>query len=297
LLRFRQQALNTGIITGYFENDPTRVGLNYNVKLAYAVLGYNWNDLEIAANFKLLFNAKIGGIKANFQFKRLTPDWTHQFYFSNHYKWDNSDFAKINVLHFGGTYFNPNWQFQASYQNYLLGNYIVWNESGLPEQVAQAINISQITAQHRFNWRWLHMNNQIVLQVSSSNKVPLPNYYGQHKLYFEDHIFRNKSMLLQFGFDMQTMSNYYANAYNPATGQFQLQNAFTVPADPSINSAYLFYPAIDFFVGMKVKKVRAFLKLQHLNHNILPQKSYFASPYHPMPDLGFRMGLWWMFYD
>ncbi len=287
--------LNTGILNFHYQNDPKNYGLFYRLNANYATFGYNWGDMSLDFFGRLLFNAKIGGIKGSFTFKRLTPNHIDAFYFSNHYSWNN-DLSKINTVQIGATYYNPTLQLEAGYNNYVLNNYIIWNEEALPEQLSETVNISQITIQHHLNWRVWHLNNKIALQASTSKRIPLPVYYGQHRLYFENYLFKN-ALLTQIGIDLQTMSSYYANTFSPATGQFYLQSELKVPYDSSLSSSYLFYPVIDVFANFKINKALLFFKVQHLNQGLLPQKGYYATVNYPMPNRLFRFGVRWKFYD
>ena len=56
------------------------------------------------------------------------------------------------------------------------------------------------------------------------------------------------------------------------------------------------YPFIDFFINTKIKAVRAFFKIDHLNSGWIGNK-YQMTPNYPMNDRAFKLGISWRFYD
>ena len=86
---------------------------------------------------------------------------------------------------------------------------------------------------------------------------------------------------------MSYNSNYFGNAYAPAIGQFYVQN----------EQKLTFYPVVDVFLNVKIKKARIFVKMEHLNQGIFRQKGYYVSPNYAMPERLFRLGFSWAFYN
>jgi len=134
-----------------------------------------------------------------------------------------------------------------------------------------------------FNW---HLNNSILYQyVPDSTIIRLPEYVLEHSLYYENDLFK-KAMRLQIGASVYFVSNYFSDKYMPATGQFYLQD----------DKQYGNYPFIDFFINARVKAVRIFFKIDHLNSGWMGNK-YQMTPSYPMNDRAFKLGISWRFYD
>jgi outer membrane receptor protein involved in Fe transport len=115
--------------------------------------------------------------------------------------------------------------------------------------------------------------------------IRLPEFILEHSLYYENDLL-NKAMRLQIGASVYYISSYYADAYMPVTGQFFLQS----------EKKYGNYPFIDFFVAAKIKTVRIFVKVDHLNSG-WDKNNYILTPNYPYPGRTFKLGVSWKFYD
>jgi outer membrane receptor protein involved in Fe transport len=113
----------------------------------------------------------------------------------------------------------------------------------------------------------------------------LPEYTLEHSLFYENDIF-NRAARIQIGASVFYSSAYYADAYMPATAQFYLQD----------NKKYGNYPYIDFFVNAKVKNVRVFFKIDHLNSGWMGN-TYIPVQNYPMNGRAFKVGFSWRFFD
>lgn len=57
------------------------------------------------------------------------------------------------------------------------------------------------------------------------------------------------------------------------------------------------YPYVDLFVMAKWKRMRIFLKYQHLNKGLFGEGAYFSAANYPLNPGMFKIGLSWGFYD
>ncbi|OWY22143.1 hypothetical protein C7N43_13525 [Sphingobacteriales bacterium UPWRP_1] len=277
--------LNSGTLTFLFQSNPHNRFLQYNAQAKYALFGFNLADFWVNTNVRLQISPKVGGIKGRLIASRLTPDYINEFYFSNHFRWQNN-FNKINALQLWATYFNTALNLETGYANHTFTNYIVWNEAAQPQQLPDAINISQFYLQHHAAWKGLHLHTWAALQFSGTDKVQLPLLNYQNLFYWRKNLFRN-ALTAELGFLFYLNTAYFANAYAPATGQFYLQNTEKID----------WYPVADVYGVFKVKRVRLFVKMEHVNQGLLKRKSYFTAPHYPGIDRVFRFGASWMFYD
>ncbi len=91
---------------------------------------------------------------------------------------------------------------------------------------------------------------------------------------------------METGIDMHWKSAYKADAYDPITQQFYLQDDFNVYS----------YPVLDLFLNFRIKSFIAFLKFSHWNEYLfLP--GYFVTPFYPGQKRAFDIGLNWSFFD
>lgn len=277
--------LNSGAIHFVLQNNPNNKNFRYDIKAKYALYGFNLADFWAEGNFQLLWSERVGGLKGKMIASRLTPDYITEFYFSNHFRWQN-EFNKINALQFFASYVNPRLRVELTYANHTFTNYLIWNQNAQPEQLSEAVNISQIMLHHTLHWKNMVLQNRLGAQASSTGKIQLPAFWAQTLYYWQRPLFNN-ALLVQLGFLFNLHAGYYANAYAPSTGQFYLQQSEQVSP----------YPVIDVFGAFKIKRVRLYVRMEHVNQGLLPQKGYFTSPTYPGLDRAFRFGASWMFYD
>ena len=72
----------------------------------------------------------------------------------------------------------------------------------------------------------------------------------------------------------------------PATGQFYLQSQNKLGN----------YPFVDFFLNAKIKSVRVFVKVDHLNSGLMGN-NYMITPHYPYNDRMYKIGISWRFWD
>lgn len=277
--------LQSGMVFGRFEN-VNNDRLHYQAGGWYALFGYNLADFSLEGRLSFLLSGKLGGLRGRILLQNLTPSFISEQYYGNHLAWQN-DFRKIQSLQFWASYYNPLFHLETTYANHTLTNYIIWNEQAKPQQLSNAVNVSQFIIKHHLQWRKWHLDNILVLQLPSNNdQIHLPRFVGRHTLFWQGYLFSSKAVSTQIGLDVFENTRYAPDAYMPATGQFYLQSE-ELP----------FYPVADFFAHFKIKRLRVSLRVKHLNQGIFSQKGYFMAPNYPAFDRNFNFGIAWMFYD
>ena len=53
---------------------------------------------------------------------------------------------------------------------------------------------------------------------------------------------------------------------------------------------------VDFFLNVKIKTVRVFIKADHLNSS-MSGNNYMITPHYPANDRTFKLGISWRFWD
>lgn len=253
----------------------------------YYFAGYNLNDLHIAASaiYHSKDSAKVHhSFVAFFNFRLVEPTYIqHQFY-SNHRQWNNS-FGKQRIVHVGATYKAPEWNLDATFNAYLLNNYIYFDQNITPQQNTGVNSVFTLEIHKRFRaWRF-YFDNYFTGQYSSSDIIRLPYFVGRFSFYYQGYLFK-KALLLNAGFDITYNTPYKANAYAPVTSQFYLQDQITTGN----------YPFLDIFISAQVKTVRIFVKLRNTNQR-WPNVPYFGTPHNPLQDRSVQVGLSWNFYN
>lgn len=265
--------LQTGLLHFGFRSNPHFKYLQYQLKAQYALFGFNLADFDVQGNATLNLGEKLGKVSGQLRLARLTPPYLTQFYWGNHYQWNNA-FIKTTALQLWASYKNEKLGLKFTYANHTLGSYTVWNELGLPEQLDEAVNISQFIVKQQLKLGSFYMRNTAIFQASTSRKVPLPFYSGRHVFYVQRYLFK-KALLAQIGVTVNVNTAFFAPVYAPSIGQFYLQNIRNLP----------FAPTLDYYGSFQLKRARLFLKYEHLQTALSSQNRLF------------RFGVNWMFYD
>jgi hypothetical protein len=231
------------------------------------------------------------------------PAFMQENYFGNHDEWYNEFEApaanelKASVnLPLGRLQFKGGVQVSVVERHiYFTGN-IVDSLAGTKRRVnvrpQQADAAAQILSPFAFvRWEFapnLFWENEITYtQVSgkAESVFNIPTWLYNGSVYFEGEMFGG-NLYGQLGLDAHWKSSYYANAYDPVTRQYLVQNDFLVQA----------YPIIDVFFGFRIARTRVFVRMSHLNQG-LPAEGYFLTPYYSGTGRTFDLGIDWLFFD
>lgn len=253
----------------------------------YFFAGYNLNDLYINANisYRAKDSAKVHHqLNAFFNFSLVAPSYLEYQFYSNHRQWKNN-FGKQRVINVGANYIAPEWNFDASFNAYLLNNYIYFDKNITPQQNTGVNTVFTLELHKRFRaWRF-YFDTYATGQYSSSEIIPLPYFVGRFSFYYQSYLFK-KALLLNAGFDITYNTPYKANAYDPLTSQFYNQDQVTTGN----------YPFLDLFITAQVKTVRFFVRLRNTNQR-WPNVPYFGTPHNPLQDRSIQVGVSWNFYN
>ena len=277
---------NTYIGGALYKNRGKHIhyGFDGNVCLVGYKLGEFQVNGHMDAGFRLGKDSMTIAAKAFF--RNETPDYYLQHYRSNHYQWENT-FQKTLRLHVSGEVTYPTqWvkpKLNVSFEN--ITKHIYFDTDGLPKQMDGNIQVLAADLQLNITTPWINLDNHVIYQHASSDKLPLPALTLYHNLYYHGCWF--KALDAQIGVDMRFFTKYYAPILNPALGQFCVQNQEQVGNYPVMNVYANFY--------VRSLRLKLFAQYQHFNASFMG-KQYFEMPGYPMaPDM-FRAGLAWHFY-
>ncbi|MGB0930385.1 MAG: putative porin [Chitinophagales bacterium] len=281
---------NTGLLNFQVENDVQKSNrrFNYLLKAQYALFGFNSGDFNASASINYPISPQLGSLRLKGSIKNLSPDFVQNRWFGHYFNWDN-DFKKTQSLQIEVTYELPKLDLELSARTQVFDQLIVWNTLSQPTQLSSELSVSQFILKKGFRFlRKFHFDHTSIVQLSSSNFINLPTYWTFNSLYYQGYLFKGAAFA-KVGLDVHYYTNYFANGYNPATGQFYLQNQQKLE----------FYPVVDAYINVKIQRVRLFLAMQHLNQGLIPgfDNGYFEAVHHPMQDRALKFGVRWMFFD
>lgn len=264
--------------------------LQWGANAQYSFLGYYQNDFNVDAHVDISFypfkdKTEPITLSGRFNTSLKEPDWYSQHYYSNHYVWDNS-FGKTSTTKVEASLDIPKWRMEAFFGYALVNNYIYNDTLGTVRQHSGLLNVMSAYVRKDFKVWWFHLDNQALFQYSSDESVlPLPMFTFRMKYYIEIEAVKNV-LTVQLGADARFNTLYYAPAYNPALGTFQLQTREMLGNNPYI----------DVFVNMQWKRVNVFLKVINVGEG-WPDGGMMFSAYHYIkPTMGFKVGIHWPFY-
>jgi hypothetical protein len=244
---------------------------------------------------------KLGRLDVRLMSQRYSPTLMHyRLFISQQEIWNNS-FAKPIETSLMASYFLPKTKTTLHFQNHLINNLIYFDTLAMPKQADNAVNVIQFLVNQNFKRGSFHLDNTIgVQQISNTDILRHPSFVSKHSIYFEGYVFK-KAALARLGLDVRYNTNYFADNYQPATGQFYIQN------DKNITSV----PLIDAFLSFKIQTFRAFVKAENLNELIwgstytLNGRTFFVdtpihmeyAPNYASRGTTIRFGIHWRFYD
>ncbi|GAB3646554.1 putative porin [Echinicola sediminis] len=219
------------------------------------------------------------------------PTSMQQMYRGNLYQWTN-DFSNIGVDQIKG-------EIKADFAKVSIrpsltlnrvNNYVYFNESQEAEQAdgEAYMVIPGVKTSFRF-WNKLVWQSEVIYTTISgdaSDKFRIPEWFARSRIFFDGPMF-DENLFIQFGVEGRYRSDYYAEAYMPATQQYYLQNDFLVEA----------YPVVDAFVNLRINRTRVLFRYNHVNSGMLDVPGYFVSPYFTGLKGSLDLGISWYFFD
>ncbi len=280
-------AIHNIYLTGAIDFTPSdRLKISTSAHLA---LGEQAGDYRLAG--QLFFDLKqLGNLQVEAVNQLYEPTFVqHRFYNTGREAWNNN-FDKTLETSIIGTYNLPNLQLSVNGGYHLLTNYVYFDTLSAPQQTNELISIFQLGFEKNFTFGPVHLDNQLVYQKSTSDRVRLPELYFKNSLYIEGKVFK-KAMLARIGADLRMWTAYRPYTYQPLTGQFHLQDANNTG----------FTPLLDAFFIFKLTRFRFFFKVENILSSF--QKTYYSQtsdyllPFGFNKNGGMRLGISWRFVD
>lgn len=250
--------------------------------------GYRGGDLEIGADIALRAFIKNRPIQLSGRFSNVlrSPSYFEENYFSNHYAWF-TPLKKENETRFEVALTAPDYALEVGAWYGLSSDKIYIDSLCHINQSTSTVSVTGLYARKDFRIGGLHLDNRVLLQWSTDQKViPVPKASVVLSYYYEFDIVKDV-LRMQAGLEGRYNTKYYAFGYNPALAAFYNQREAKVGG----------YPMIDAFVSAKWKRMRIFVKLQHANYDLFGKRTYFSALHYPLNTRVLKLGFSWGFYD
>lgn len=251
------------------------------------LLGRNVGQTEltgiITKPFSLLGDS-LAFVSINGRIENKMPDFFQEEYYSNRIRWRN-ELKMEQHMTLSGTIKLPGRNADLSSNYALINNFIYNNGEGIPSQFGGQLLVLSAYADKDFILGNFHFRTRILWQKASNEEVlHLPDLSAFVSADYRFII--SKVLFTQLGLDTRYNTEYYADAYDPATGLFHLQN------EEKLGN----YPYIDVYANLRLKRTRVFFKMMNVGTEFL-NKEYYTTPGYPMNRRTFRLGVAWSFYD
>ncbi len=260
---------------------------SYRGALRIYFTGYRAEDKEIEGEVIISpwRDPEMPQLKGEVELSEVTPNIFLNHYFSNHFKWNHS-LSKETRFRIGSELDAQRWEAKIGYNLIHIKNYIYFGQNATPEQ-ASDVTVTSAFVQKNFRfWNGFNFFSKFVWQANTNSDVlSIPDIIAHGSLFYERELVKNV-LTGQLGFSVFYRSRFYADAYQPAIGQFYNQREKMIGD----------YPMVDIFANFKWKRALIYLKFEHANQGY-PNNQYFATYLYPMNPRVFKFGISWIFYD
>jgi len=255
--------------------------------IQYVALGALKGNYKAESNTVFTFNdAKKRNVFLNVLYENRSADYIYNNWVSNHFLWFNNGYKpqhqsqiKLGV--------NLNRYFSASVFYQGITNYLYFDQEALPKQYTKTIsNLGLNLNFTKIFFKHLGLGlNHAYQNTSKPAYLRVPQNASTIKLFYNGSLSHN-NLQLQIGAQLQLYESFYSYAYMPSTQVFYLQDKFKTST----------YPYLDVYLSARIRPVSFFVKVENVLQGLAGPNYSFVPGYY-QPDLAFRFGLTWVFFD
>ncbi|ALJ06094.1 hypothetical protein APS56_13555 [Pseudalgibacter alginicilyticus] len=153
-------------------------------------------------------------------------------------------------------------------------------------QNSNTITYARFKLENEIKFGNFGLNNTILYQKvdGSNNTLNVPELTTRNTLYYANHMFQ-KALYMQTGLTFNYFTKYYMNGYDPVLAEFYVQT----------ENKYGNFPLLDFFLNVKIRQTRIYVKAEHFNSS-LTGYNFYSAPNNPYRDFVVRFGVVWNFF-
>lgn len=251
-------------------------------KLAYNLAGFNASDFshQLWLRYRLSFvDAGIGLLPQKYK-----PEYQLLKFASNQFIWGNNfKQTQLNQIRFSllTRKFKHNFVLIATMQQ--ISNYVFVDSTLMPKQSTVVATVNQVSLTKTFQLRKFFFTHKVYWQSSNTYQIPVPEFGGMIRYYFETNFFSGK---LQLGVSGFYNSSYYGMGWSPASRQFYVQQQSKIGN----------YLVVDPFITLQIKRAVIFVKAEHANQNLV-NEGFYNTPHYPISLRSIRLGVRWRMYN
>ncbi|MFA7688326.1 MAG: putative porin [Moheibacter sp.] len=276
---------------------------------AVAKLYFDWNDkinLNADAEFKSgeFFKSQyhvnavldiqpiegyhiLGGILAQSAYPSLNLIYHQSFY--KDFNYYNPGFENTNTQKLFGKIDLAKLNTDVEATLYNVNQYVYVSSDFRPRQLDGNISLFQLKGNNLLTYKKFNLRTTVQYQKVTQNEafMPLPDLIVRASLYWQSMVFDNKAEV-QIGFNANYFTEFESREFFPVTNEFMLQRTHPDFGVQKIGG----YPMLDFFLNIKVDRMRIYLRADHFN-TFWGENNYYSAPHTPFRDFKIQMGVKW----
>jgi hypothetical protein len=283
--RFKSHASNAWVGGTFRSNGASGSKLFYRASVKYYYYGWNQNDLLVDGYAGYDFG-KVGMLSGFATYQLKEAPYLFERYTSHPVVWQYN-LPKTNTLGVGGKYQNIPYGITADVTYYVLKNLPVYAGQANPYISSNVENVFVAHIGNRNGFYGFHIDNDIWFTSSPNEGVvkrTFPMLVTKHSIFYERRVLKG-ALWFSTGFDLRYCYQYNTPYYDPMLATFT-----------PVYSTTKTYPVLDFFLNLKIRTVRVFLKVDNISSYFGP-KGYMSLYGYPASDLSFRVGVKWRFFE
>ena len=253
----------------------------------FGELNYTEESLDVLLSADLAYQfKKAGKISAFAKAVRQQPSLVErQMYLS----WDtiwNQSLEQRQYLSVGAKYSIEKYRMAFGVQSHWVDDWVYLDSTGIRQRDSW-LHVIQLTADIRFKFKFIHLDNRVIWQpiLNGAEQLRFPEWILHHNLYVQSYLF-NRNLLLKAGVKFSYYTSYFIDRYIPYFGMFANQNTDRIGMTPRL----------DVYLAAKIWQFSFFVRGENLLY-FLDQYNYETAPGHPIHNFTVRLGVRWRLFD
>lgn len=229
----------------------------------------------------------IGGILAESSFPSLNLYYNQSFY--KDFNYYNYSFKNLNTQKVFGKLNLEKLNTDVEASLYNVENYVYVGTDFRPRQLDGSISLFQIKANNLISYQKFHLRTTAQYQKLTQNAdfLPLPDLIARASIYWQSKMFNEKAEV-QVGFNANFFTEFESREFFPVINEFMLQRTHPDYGIQKIGGN----PIFDFFLNIKVDRMRIYLRADHFN-TFWGENNYYSAPHTPFRDFKIQFGVKW----
>lgn len=195
--------------------------------------------------------------------------------------------TSVYQYHFNNPFTNDvgvewNWEKQKlrARVNWLVfDNYIYFDALRHPAQITSSFSLRRFSIDKEFDFTRIGLKINLIWQPDSKEELAIPDLIYTAGLYGRINLFARKVTVMP-GIDVTSHDGYHGLSYYPVNGRYHLTDGPSIPD----------YFRVDAVIGMKIKFLKAFVRMEDLA-GLWKSRVLYQADYYPHYPGYFRIGI------